>query len=175
MIFSAMNEGKELNDQIIIEFMNEEIDDYKWLYTYLKSYYCFYQKMFQEIENEEIKERLKKLKSSSNNPEIEGISVDLETNLINIRKYILDDDYLIIRDATLKEVYDDEKYILFNFATLCKLTTIDEEVKLNKLVTREISYDGKKAIEKIPIYYDENFINIDNLEEGKGIRKILAR
>ena len=70
---------------------------------------------------------------------------------------------------------NDDKYGLFKFDTLHKISNSNGKIRLNKLVSRDISYDGEKLIEKEPIYYGENFININNYENEKEIRKVLTK
>ena len=64
---------------------------------------------------------------------------------------------------------------MYNFDTLYSVKENDGEFMINRLVSRDISYNGRDFLERDPIYYGENYRNINNNEDAKILRKVLTK
>lgn len=106
------------------------------------------------------------------------ISLDVDCKMLYLKKYTYDDGYLLEEDIVFRKDVNRGKgyfFAMFNFDTLYSVKESNGEFMINRLVSREVSYNGREFVEKEPVCYGENYSNINNNEDAMVLRKVLTK
>ena len=157
--------------EMVINFINSNnYDELKELYKQLTIFDEF-------IDWEEVKEDDEKVIPFGNFGDYQ-ISLDVDCKMLYLKKYSYDNGYLIENDVVFrKNTNRDNGYFfaMFNFDTLYSVKENNGEFMINRLVSREESYNGREILVNAPICYGENYSNINSKEDVKILRKVLTK
>ena len=108
-----------------------------------------------------------------------GFDIDCKSVINRDVCAVINDKYIVVDDMIFQKLFqpkDGAEFGIFIFVTLYKLLIDGEVVKLTPLVSREIIYNRVDMQESKPIYYyEENYQNIDTMEYGDIIKKVLVK
>jgi len=166
-----VNNNKITESDMVINFINSNNEDeVKDLYKNLAIFDDF-------IDWDEVKEEEEKVTPFGNFGDYK-ISLDVDCKMLYLKKYDYDNGYLIAKDIVFRKDINHSKgifYAMYNFDILYSVKENDGEFMINRLVSRDISYNGRDFLERDPIYYGENYSNINNNEDVRILRKVLTK
>lgn len=152
---------------------SETFDEQKDIYNNLRVFYEYLN--WNELREEN--EKYISLDCYTFDEEGTEVIADVDCESLNVRKYNLQGNFLSIDDMIFKKYYKPIKgklYGLFRFITVYEVLEENNNIKLNRVFSREIVNDGEIVSEKPIICYGQNFTNIECFEEENGIRKVLT-
>ena len=106
------------------------------------------------------------------------VSLAVDCKMLYLKKYNYDNGYLVEEDVVFRKDANKRNCYFFAMYTFDTLYNVKEKCGnfiINKLVSREDCYNGEKFIRKEPIYYGENYNNINNMKDEMVLRKVLTK